>query len=158
MRRSHFRSLEALRRSFRPATVRVLFIGESPPAAGTFFYAANSGLYRATRDAFQAALSSRVDPDFLRSFAALGCYLDDLCGEPINHLTDRSDGSWQRRLQARHDGEPHLAQTLAELRPEVIVIVLKAIAKNVARAVECAGCAGVERHILTYPVETVRRI
>jgi hypothetical protein len=28
---------EILRRSFRPARVRVLFVGESPPASGRFF-------------------------------------------------------------------------------------------------------------------------
>jgi hypothetical protein len=143
---------EQLRRSFRPADVRVFFVGESPPAAGTFFYAADSGLYRATRDAFQAALPSCHGSDsFLTCFAAFGCYLDDLCHEPVNHLTDRRDGSWQKRLKARRGGEPRLAQTLAELQPQVVIIVLKGIAKNVARAARLAGYAEVERYTLTYP-------
>ena len=143
---------EQLRRSFLPADVRVFFIGESPPAAGTFFYAADSGLYRATRDAFGAALPSCHGSDsFLTCFAACGCYLDDLCHEPVNHLTDRRDGSWQKRLKARRGGEPRLAQTLAELQPQVVVILLKGIAKNVARAASLAGYAEVERYTLTYP-------
>jgi hypothetical protein len=37
-------SLESLRQSYRPQQVRVLFVGESPPAGGTFFYRANSNL------------------------------------------------------------------------------------------------------------------
>jgi hypothetical protein len=143
---------EQLRRSFRPADVRVFFVGESPPAAGTFFYAADSGLYRATRDAFGAALPSCHGSDsFLTCFAAFGCYLDDLCQEPVNHLTDRRDSSWQKRVKARRDGEPRLAQTLAELQPHVVVVLLKGIAKNVARAANLAGYAEVERYTLTYP-------
>ena len=143
---------EQLRRSFLPAYVRVFFVGESPPAAGTFFYAADSALYRATRDAFGAALPScRGSDSFLTCFAAFGCYLDDLCHEPVNHLTDRRDGSWQKRLKARRGGEPRLAQTLAKLQPQVVVILLKGIAKNVARAACLAGYAGVECYTLTYP-------
>ena len=86
---------ERLRLRFRPERVRVLFVGESPPVAGTFFFAADSELYRATRDAFEAALPRfrNVDP-FLKAFAESGCYLVDLSLDPINQLTDRADGSW----------------------------------------------------------------
>jgi hypothetical protein len=142
---------EELRLSFRPADVRVLFIAESPPAAGSFFYAADSELYRATRDAFEAGLPDRKVGSFLSRFAALGCYLEDLCKEPVNQLTDRRDGSWRKRLNARRDGEPRLAETLAALRPAVIIVALKGIAANVSRAVAIAGCAETERHVLTYP-------
>jgi hypothetical protein len=143
---------EALRLSFRPANVRVLFVAESPPAGGSFFSAADSELYRATRDAFEAGLSdcARSDP-FLSRFTELGCYLDDLCLEPVNQLTERADGSWRRRLQARRDGEARLAETLAALRPAVIIVALKGIVPNVTRAAAIAGCAETERHTLTYP-------
>jgi hypothetical protein len=143
---------EALRRSFRPALVRVLFVGESPPAGGTFFYAADSGLYRATRDAFEAALPGRFPADrFLECFAQLGCYLEDLSHEPVNQLTARSDGSVQKRITARRDGEARLAKVLAALRPRAIVVLLKAIAPNVARAATQALCSETERYVLTYP-------
>ena len=56
-----------------------------------------------------------------------------------------------QRLQARRDGEERLAQTIAALQPLVIVVLLKGIVKNVARAAAAAGCAKVERHELTYP-------
>jgi hypothetical protein len=38
---------EHLRKHYRPDRVRILFVGESPPASGRFFYQADSGLYRA---------------------------------------------------------------------------------------------------------------
>jgi hypothetical protein len=136
---------EMLRRSFLPSEVRVLFIGESPPAGGTFFYARDSGLFRATRDAFYDAIPELRGGDFLRQFAALGCYLEDLCHEPVNHLNALE------RVNARRAGEPRLAKTLRDLRPRVVVILVKAIAPNVTRAVTAAGCSDVERHVVTYP-------
>ena len=143
--------LEALRGSFRPSDVRVLFVGESPPNAGSFFYAGDSELYRATRDAFHRALPDSRAGDFLQYFAASGCYLEDLSHEPINQLTNHSDGSWRKRLEMRRAGEASLAQMIATSKPAVIVVLLKGIADNVARAAAIAGYTHVERHVLTYP-------
>lgn len=71
---------ERRRRRYKPDDIRVLFIGESPPAGGTFFYYANSNLYDATRAAFEAALPAlRKESDFLDAFKRLGCYVEDLC-------------------------------------------------------------------------------
>lgn len=65
---------ETLRERFLPKKVRILFVGEAPPASGRFFYSANSGLYRAMRDAFKSADPRIDDQNFLRRFQALGCY------------------------------------------------------------------------------------
>jgi hypothetical protein len=142
---SSYEGAEALRRRYLPPKVRVLFVGESPPAGGTFFYAADSGLYRATRDAFYQAVPELRDGDFLENFAALGCYLDDLCHEPID--------SYERlkRAQARRANEVRLGATIRELQPGVVIILLKSIVPNVDRAISAAGIADVERHVLTYP-------
>jgi hypothetical protein len=134
---------EALRRLFMPKRVSVVFVGESP-AGGTFFYAGDSMLFRATRDAFSAALGTSNDA-FLDEFAALGCYLDDLCLEPVNQLCAGE------RMGARREGEVRLARALAALAPCVIVVLLHAIEDNVARAAAAAGLAHVERHVVTYP-------
>ena len=142
---------ERLRRRFLPERVRVLFVGESPPAAGSFFYAADSELYRATRDAFEAALPRFRDVDtFLKAFAESGCYLVDLSLDPVNQLTDRTDGSWSKRLRARRCGEGRLAATLAELRPAAVIVVLKGIDANVRRAIARAGIS-TECKTVTYP-------
>jgi hypothetical protein len=47
----------------------MLFVGESPPASGRLFYHADSGLYRAIRQAFLSAFPDLKDADFLESFA-----------------------------------------------------------------------------------------
>ncbi len=64
----------------------MLFIGESPPASGRFFYHRDSGLYRATCDAFQIIDPAINDENFLAAFQAMGCYLIDLCPDPVDRL------------------------------------------------------------------------
>lgn len=136
MKVSTRRERERLRESFRPPQIRLLFIGESPPASGRFFYSANSGLYRAMRTAFQVAGSTVDDKKFLAMFQECGCYLTDLCVEPIDHL-----GSDERRA-LRREGEKHLARQLKCLRPVMIGPVLRSIIRNVQNAVSLAHWHG----------------
>jgi hypothetical protein len=138
------REKECLRRSYRPAHVRVLFIGESPPASGRFFYQADSGLYRAVRDTFRAAFPAFPEKDFLHSFQTLGCYLVDLCGKPVDRL------STAKRKEACRDGEVHLARKLNELQPKIVITVIRSISANVRRAQASAKWKGL--HVeLPYP-------
>ena len=123
------REREALRRSFQPSRVELLFIGESPPASGRFFYSGNSGLYRAMRAAFQKADTNIGDENFLASFRAYGCYLTDLSHEPIDHL----DPPLRRAM--RSEGEKLLARELIRLQPAIIAPVLRSIVSNVNNAV-----------------------
>jgi hypothetical protein len=138
------REREALRETFRPEPIRILFIGEAPPASGRFFYSANSGLYRAMRDAFRAVDLRINDENFLGLFQASGCYLTDLFPRPV----DQWDSEARRR--ARVAGEELLSEKLIRLRPEKIAPVLRAIANNVANAALRANWRG-EVIELPYP-------
>ena len=140
---------EKLRRSFRPRRIQLLFVGESPPASGRFFYAANSGLYRAMSSAFQMADETINEENFLAAFRARGCYLIDLCHEPVDDLDMK-----QRRLM-RRDGEKSLAREIARLRPDVIAPLLRAITGTVVSAVAQAGWQG-QVLPLPYPGRWVR--
>ncbi len=91
-----------LRRQYKPEDARVLFVGESPPTGGTFFYEGNSVLYYATEEAFLKALPEIKGKSFLDSFKELGCYLDDLGLEPVNRLPDPD------KRRERRDGESGL--------------------------------------------------
>jgi hypothetical protein len=108
--------------------VRLLFVGESPPASGRFFYAANSGLYRAIRRTFISALPALEDTDFLESFCGLECYLVDLCGKPVDRLSPAE------RRQACVESESRLSRTIHKLRPEVVITIVRSISENVRRA------------------------
>jgi hypothetical protein len=136
------RERERLRLSFQPRRVRLLFIGESPPASGRFFYSANSGLYRAMRMAFQAADTNVSDENFLAVFRSRGCYLTDLSHEPIDHL----DPPLRRAL--RSNGERSLARVINRLQPEIIAPVLRSIARNVEAATARANWQG---EVLQFP-------
>jgi len=125
--------------------LRVLFIGESPPTGGTFFYDANSLLYNATRQAFVAAAPKLAGSDFLAAFARMGCYLEDLSLEPIDKLPK------PQKLKARKDAVPSLARRLKGLTPSVIVVVVKGIRPQVLQALNDAGIGGVPREVLPFP-------
>jgi hypothetical protein len=135
---------ERLRKRYRPDRVRILFVGEAPPASGRFFYQADSGLYRAVRDTFISAFPNIEKAHFLESFRALGCYLVDLCGQPV----DRMDRKARQRVCFA--GEASLNRTLRHLRPKIVVTVVRSISRNVRRAEDQAKWSGL--HVeLPYP-------
>jgi hypothetical protein len=127
---------ERLRESFRPQCIQLLFVGESPPASGRFFYSADSGLYRAMRMAFQIADPKIDGGNFLAEFQQRGCYLTDLWHEPVDHLPP--DG----RRALHRAGEKHLARQLKRFRPVMIASLLRSIANNVENAACLAAWHG----------------
>jgi hypothetical protein len=148
-KKTGLQSRERLRQSFHPKKVRILFVGESPPASGRFFYQADSGLYRAIREAFVKAFPNLREADFLKSFRRLGCYLLDLCARPVDRLHPKV------RRKACRAGEPRLAKSLQALRPEIVIVVIRSIARNVKRAERKANWSG--RHVeLPYPGRWIR--
>ena len=127
---------ERLRQRYRPAVARLLFIGESPPASGRFFYQQDSGLYRAIRDAFCAVDPAITDESFLAVFQTMGCYLVDTCADPVDHL-----GRQPRRAACRAS-ESSLSRKILQLQPEAIVTLLRSIRPHVQRAVADAKWEG----------------
>jgi hypothetical protein len=140
-------NLEKFRQQYRPHSISVLFVGESPPAGGTFFYKGDSGLARYTKQAFQQAygLPDLAMTDFLSGFKAADCYLDDLCLEPVNRMT-ASD----RRAAWKNAIEP-MANRLREYSPGLIVPVLRGVESSVSQAAETAGMLDRMRPALPYP-------
>ncbi len=122
----------------------MLFIAESPPASGRFFYRGDSGLYRAMREAFQIADPSIGDETFLAAFQAAGCYLIDLCAEPVDALDSKS------RQAAHRAAEASSSKAIAQMRPSTIATLLRSIEGNVASAISGANWSGRVIH-LPYP-------
>jgi hypothetical protein len=148
-------SIDALRTRYRPARTRVLFVGESSPAGGTHFYQADSNLYRATREAFGAALSV-VDPPegdaFLAWFQELGCWLVDLADHPVNR------SSAGDRVHAVDAGIPALAETIRVTEPARILVVLRRIAPAVRRAARIAEFDDRAIDVLPFPTRQWRPV
>ncbi len=126
-----------------------MFIGESPPSGGKFFYDANSILYHATQEAFLSAMPAlAARPRFLDVFRDLGCYLDDLSLRPIDKLPKAE------KLRARDAATPALARRLGRLsRPQQVVVVVKGIRPQVSSALERAGLRGVPCEALPFPAQ-----
>ncbi len=138
---------ENLRNLFRPENIRVLFVGESRPANGTFFYLGNSNLASFTRQAFESALEKQF-PDiisFLYCFSKSGCFLDDLCPEPVNNLPPN-----ERHAQ-RLGNIPLLAERLAEYQPQFLIVTPMSIHNSVAEAVNLSGIEPLEHCTLPFP-------
>jgi hypothetical protein len=145
---------ERTRRLYKPDRIRVLFIGESPPAGGTFFYYANSALYFATREAFETAVPGlRDEDDFLAAFQRLGCYLEDLSPVPVNHLDlgDREQRSERRAM--RQEGIRPLARRMRSWSPTVVAPVVLDMVRtgDIDEALRLAGHAAAERADSPFP-------
>jgi hypothetical protein len=136
----------ALRQHHKPDKIRLLFVGESPPNGPNFFYKARGPLFEATREAFLRAVPELCRGPFLEDFKRLACYLEDLSQHPINQLPSAE------RAEARRRSEDGLARRLRSLSPRAIVIVMDAVVPNIARAIDRAGLAKVERHELVFPL------
>ena len=138
--------LENIRRSYRPNRITVLFVGESPPHGGTFFYCQNSRLFSYTVEAFRRAFRPDIrEEQFLSMFMRAGCYLEDLSLAPINHL------SKPERRKARSAAVGQFRKRAKAASPEAVVCLMKGIAKLVREAVNGAGFATVPFEAVPFP-------
>jgi DNA-binding transcriptional regulator YiaG len=131
-----------LRARYLPAKVRVLFVGEAPPAGGTFFYAGNSQMYRLLRETLQSRLGDQ--DDFLQAFKDRGYFLDDLVLEPFDQIPATKRASILRR------NVPFLARRMTRYQPEIVVTLLKRIGPYVEDAISRAR-ADVQHYCVSFP-------
>jgi hypothetical protein len=137
-----FGGVESIRASYRPKRITTLFVGESAPHNGTFFYLGNTMLLRQMKRAVELALGETSN--FLESFKAYGWYVDDLVLTPVNHL------SKSERIARCFDARKSLADRIAEYKPEAIVSLLHVVEPFVDDAAKEAG-SNVPRHVVPFP-------
>lgn len=82
---------------------------------------------------------------FLAAFKAAGCYLLNLCEQPVNGMK----GAERRR--ACKEGIPVLARTLAELRPRAVIGVKLTLQPHIRRAIADAGIEEPGLYMLPFP-------
>jgi hypothetical protein len=136
-------AVEAARARFRPERITTLFVGESAPSSGDFFYYGNNAMLRHMQRAVEHVLGE--SDNFLKSFKAYGWYLDDLVLTPgVNHLT----GS-QRKAKCL-DAKNSFAVRIAEYRPLAIVSLLLSI-ENIVDAAAMAAGSSAPRYAVPFP-------
>lgn len=104
---------EEKRKEYQPDKVKLLFVGESRPQQGTFFYFEDSNLFTFTKQAFQKANINFT----LDKFKELGCWLYDVCNYPVNNLSKTA-----RNIEVQKN-IPHLLNTIEKLKPDFIIII-----------------------------------
>jgi hypothetical protein len=124
-------AVEALRTSYRPDRITTLFVGESAPVNGTFFYDGNNSMVRYMQRAVETVLPGAGD--FLHRFRDYGWYLDDLVLSPVNHLNQAA------RKAAWYGSCDSLAARIAEYQPLAVVSLLSGIKDIVSDAARKAG-------------------
>jgi hypothetical protein len=127
-------AVDEARQDHRPKRITTLFVAESAPAGGTFFYYGNGHLGRYLRRSIEEVLAG--DGDFLERFHSYGWYLDDLVLAPVNHLKPRE------RKAAHLGAAQDLQRRIAEYRPLAIVCLLKSIGAIVRATASGAGFDG----------------
>ena len=127
---------EQLRLSYRPDTINVLFVGESPPPSGRiFFYVGNSILFDFWKSVFTENFGkSWSSPEsFLRWFQEQGCYLDDMLSNPLPR--NKSEREKVRKVLLPDSISP-FARKLRNYKPRAVVVVIKSITPYVKQAIE----------------------
>ncbi|MBV9565744.1 MAG: hypothetical protein JOY90_35615 [Bradyrhizobium sp.] len=123
--------VEEVRRRYRPERVATLFLGESAPASGDFFYLGRNAMTTHMRRVLMP--EATTDKVFLAGFKTRGWYLDDLVLIPIDKMAHgERRAHWVRSL-------PSFTARLAEYRPAAVVTLLAGMHAIVLRAVREAG-------------------
>ena len=141
---------EQLRPRLKPGRVRLLFIGESlPKEKTTFFYYANGSLFKNTIRAFEQTFgkSWEVGSSFLVDFRKSGCYLVDLCSEPVDDLRYKSAA----RRNLHRAGVYSLEKKIREDNPQAVVVVGRDIQRPVANALQRAKRSLISTWFLPFP-------
>jgi hypothetical protein len=134
------------RNKYKPRSIGVLFIAESPPSSGGYFYSEKTigkdHLFRETMKALEFWPSSRPmrkgcdKRSMLSEFRSLGFFLIDTCEFPVDKLRPR-----ERRLSTIR-GALTLPGRVDALCPDRILIVKKTVFKPAIQALSKTGFAG----------------
>jgi len=125
--------------------VKLLWIAESPPTSGSYFYfqrtTGKDHLFRETMRAVglwpeKEIMKKGLDKQsLLERFRSKGYFLIDTCSYPVDKLPDR-----ERRRAILH-GTSGVVQLVSELNPDGIIIVKSNIYEPVKHALETWGLA-----------------
>jgi hypothetical protein len=131
------------RNKYKPSKVNVLFIAESPPSSGGYFYAEKTiGKDHLFRETMKALEFWPIDTPMrrgcdkrriLNEFRSSGFFLIDTCEIPVDRLQSR-----ERRLSTVQ-GALTLPRRVKSLDPDRILIVKKTVFKPASQVLTDAG-------------------
>ncbi|MBS7565903.1 hypothetical protein KHS38_15960 [Mucilaginibacter sp. Bleaf8] len=145
---------DALKQQYKPDKVKLLFVADGVPIGHKYFYLKNSNLYKAIKAAFVQVFGEfKSDDEFLEFFKEMGCYIDNISDKPVKDLPPAQ----QRTL--RQEGVPQLASHIAQMKPQLVIISLKVIEKQVREAIAQSGVDSIEQVVVTpFPVKSLTNV
>jgi hypothetical protein len=137
---------EQIRDLYRPPVIKLLFVGESAPVGGNFFYKGDN-LTSHVQYGFERTFEVKFDgyEPFLQCFKALGCYLDDLSHIPVNGLPD------PEREDVLKECVPAFSHRLKLFNPQAIIVTPMKIERYVEEAKRVISFNTVDTWYLPYP-------
>jgi hypothetical protein len=131
---------------YRPDQIKVLFVGESPPISGKYFYYGRNSLLHQMKRALGE--DQTADVDFLMKLKQRGWYLDDIVQTPVKEHVELR----KKCREARDD----LAARIRDYNPFVVVCLLRRIRDEVEAAVLKAGSDACV-YAVSFPPQQSRR-
>jgi len=120
-----------LRNAYIPAEIKIIFVLESPPASGRYFYNPDGPTTEALFGAMMrdvVEMTPTCKADGLKEFAARGYFLVDATYTPVNRLSDK-----EKEATTLCDFEALVADLRQYAKPETSIVLVKA---NVCRLLE----------------------
>lgn len=143
----------ALKEKYKPKKIEILFISDGKPVNNRYFYLKNSSMYRAVKEAFTIAFGEfSSDDEFLKAFVELGAYFESLTLEPIKYLPPHEQKA------AREQGVKPLAERIAQMKPRLIIISIKAIEKYAREAISLSGVPVEHVAVTPFPVKSMANV
>ncbi len=134
------------RNRYKPDEVKILFVAESPPSSGGYFYFSETiGKDHLFREMMKAlglwSRSQRMERGIdkrplLEKFRSKGFFLIDTCELPVDKLPKRE------RRSAINQGATTLESRVRRLDPSHIAVVKTTVFRPVFEALERAGLGG----------------
>ncbi|HYY90546.1 MAG TPA: hypothetical protein VE955_00995, partial [Candidatus Dormibacteraeota bacterium] len=131
------------RRKYRPVRIRILFVAESPPSSGGYFYFSKTvgkdHLFRETMKALgfwplSQPMGHGIDKrPLLEKFCSSGFFLIDTCGLPVDKLPTKT------RVKKIGEGALRIASRVRHLNPGSIVVIKKTVFHPVRDSLVQAG-------------------
>ncbi len=131
------------REKYRPINIRILFVAESPPSSGGYFYfprtIGKDHLFRETMKALElwpttAPMGKNIDKrPLLERFRSRGFFLIDTCELPVDKLLPHE------RNKVISSEAPGLAHRVRQLDPDHVIVVKKTVHAYVCDSLGRAG-------------------
>jgi hypothetical protein len=149
--------IEALGKSYKPDSVKLLYLAECPKNNLEHFYNRGTRIYRRIKESFAEVYPEQfTEANFLEFFQSKGCYLLYLSYEPIADLPGDPYESY--RIRKRREGVDFLAEKIKECTPQYIIMIMREIEDKYRDALRLSGIAYQTAFAIDHPTDRVYQL